>query len=86
MSKYLCVKYLTWVATQKTTQLNSYSISHLIDTVTTWWLDSDSEVTLANCWQHSDWVANGSVVTVLPVVNNSDYTVTDQSLCSHSAA
>ena len=55
-------------------------------TVTTWWLDTDSLVTVGNCRQHGDWAANGSVVTVLPGVKNSDYTVTVQSPCSHSAA
>ena len=64
------------------TQQNSYSISHLLGTVTTWRLDSDSIVTVANCRQQGDC----AVVTVLPAVNNSDYTVTDQSLCSHSTA
>ena len=38
-------------------QQNSYSISHLLDTVTTQWLDSDSVVTIANCRQHG---ASGS--------------------------
>ena len=64
------------------TQQNSYSISHLLGTVTTWWLHSDSDID--NCWQHGDWAANGSVVIVLPAVNNSDYSVTVQSLCSNS--
>ena len=31
------------------TQQKSYSISHLPDTVTTQWLDSDSVVTVGNC-------------------------------------
>ena len=52
---------------QLQTQQNSYSASHLLDTVTTQWLDS-------NC-----------VVTVLPAVNNDDYTITVQSPCSHCA-
>ena len=67
------------------TQQNSYSISHLLGTVTTQWLDSDSVVTVDNCQQHGDWAASGSVVTVLLAVNNGDYTVTIQSLCSHCA-
>ena len=61
-----------------TAQQNSYCISHLLGTVTTWWLDSDSIVTVANCRQHGDWAANCSVVTVLLAVNNGDYTVTVQ--------
>ena len=36
------------------TRQNSYSISHLLGTVTTQWLDSDSVVTIVNCQQHSD--------------------------------
>ena len=40
------------------TQEISYSISHLLDTVITQWLDSDSVVTVDNCQQHGDWVAN----------------------------
>ena len=60
----------------KYTQQNSISVSHLLDTVTTRWLDSDSVVTIANCQQHSDWAAIGSVVTVLPAVTDSDYTTT----------
>ena len=64
------------------TQENSYFISHQLGTVTTW-LDSDGVVIVNNCQQHGDWAANGSVVTVLPAVNNGDYTVTVQSLCSH---
>ena len=64
-------------------QQNSYCISHLLGLVTTWWLDSDSEVvTVANWRQHCDWAANGSVVTVPVAVNNNDYTVTVQSQCS----
>ena len=67
-------------------QQNSYSISQLQDIVTTWWLDGDSLVTIANCQQHGDWAANGSVVTVLLAVVNGDYTVTVKSTCSHNAA
>ena len=48
------------------TQQNSYSISHLLGTVITQWLDSDSIVTIDNCQQHSDWATNGCVATVLP--------------------
>ena len=35
------------------TQQNSYSISHLLGTVTRQWLDSDGIVTVDNCQQHS---------------------------------
>ena len=63
------------------TQQNSYFLNHVLDTVTTWWLDSDSVVTVANCQQHDDQATNGSVVTMLPAVNNSDI-VTVQSQCS----
>ena len=66
-------------------QENSYSISHLLGTVTASWLDSDGKVTIDNCRQHGDWASNGSVVTVLPAVNNGDYTITVQSLWSHCA-
>ena len=62
----------------KDTQQNSYSISHLPDTVTTQWLDSDSVVTVDKCQQHGEWAANDSVVIVLLAVNNSDYIVTVQ--------
>ena len=34
------------------TQQNSYSISHLLGTVTTWWLDSDGVIKAVNCWEH----------------------------------
>ena len=43
-------------------------------------------VTMVNYQQHGDWGANDFVVTVVPAVNNSDYTVTVQSPDSHSAA
>ena len=68
------------------TQWTTYSISHLLCTVTTWWLDSDSEVTFADCQQNSDRAASGSGVTMLPVFSNGDYTVTVPSPCSHCAA
>ena len=42
-TKHLCVHIKT-----------IYFISHLQDTVTTQWLDSDSVVTVDNCWQHND--------------------------------
>ena len=61
-------------------QQNFYSISHLLDQMTTQWLDI--VVTIDNCKQHRDWATNGSVVTVLPAVDN--YTrcpVTMKSLC-----
>ena len=59
--------------------VNSYSISHPRCTVTTRWLDSDGVVTGDKCQQHG-------AVTLLAAVNNSDYTVTVQSPCSHCAA
>ena len=37
------------------TQQNSYSISHLLGTVTTQWLNSNCVVTIVNCGQHSDY-------------------------------
>ena len=52
------------------TQQNSYYISYLLGTVT----GSTVTTQLINC-----------IVTVLPAVNNFDYTVTIQSLCSHCA-
>ena len=63
----------------RNTQQNSYSISNLLDTVTTMWLDSDSVVTVDNCRQSGDCAAIGSEVTVLPAVDNGDYTVIVQS-------
>ena len=39
-----------------TSQQNSYSISYLLGTVTTQWLDSDSVVPVDNCRQHGDFV------------------------------
>ena len=64
------------------TQQKSYSISHLLGTVTTLRLDSDCVVSVDNCRQIGDRAANGSVVTMLPAVVNSHYTVTVQSQCS----
>ena len=46
----------------------------------TWQLDSDSVVTVVNCQLHSDYIAIGSSVTMLPVVIIGDYTATVQSL------
>ena len=60
-----------------TTQQNFNSICHLLDTVTTWWLDSDSLVTVGKCLQHSDYTATGTSVTMLPAINNSDHTLSD---------
>ena len=68
---------------QLLTQQNSYSINHLLGTVTTQWLGGDGVVTIDNCRQHGDWAASGSVVTVMLAVVDSDVTV--QSLCSHCA-
>ena len=52
---------------------SNYTAKPLPVTYQTQWLDSDSMiVTVDNCQQHGDWVANGSVVTILPEVNNSD--------------
>ena len=68
---------------QENTQQDSYSIPHLLDTVTKQWLDSDSVVTVVKCWQHGDYTANGSYVNLLLAVINSDYTVIVQSLCSY---
>ena len=88
----VCWKILVWVKQISSkywyalnTQQNSYSISHLLDTVTTQWLDVDSDgvVTVHNCRQHGVYTAIDSSVTVLPAVVDSDYTITIQSLCSH---
>ena len=57
------------------------SVSHLLDTLTTWWLDCDSVVTIDNCQKHSYYTAIGSLVTMLPATIKIDYTVTVQSLC-----
>ena len=50
-------------------------------------IDSGNVVIVVKLPEHGDQgrATNGSVVTVLPAVNNSDYTVTVQSPCSHSA-
>ena len=66
-------------------QQSSFSISHPLDPLSTWWLDSDSVVTVVKCRQHSDYSAIGSSVSSLPSVYdiNGDYTVTVQSLFSH---
>ena len=40
------------------TQQNSYSISHLLGTVTTQWLDSNGVVTVVNCRQHGDYTVD----------------------------
>ena len=68
------------------TQQNFYIIGHLLDTVTTQWLDNDSVVTVDNFRQYGDiYDANDSVDTVLPAVNNialhCHCPVTMQSLC-----
>ena len=62
------------------TQQSSYSVGHLLGTVTTRWLDSDRVVTVVNCQKHGDYTVD-QVVTMLMVVSKSDYTVTVQSLC-----
>ena len=67
------------------TQQISYSISHLLGTVTILWLDSDCIVTVDSCRQHGDYNAIGSSVTVLPAVVNRHYTVTIQSQRSYCA-
>ena len=59
----------TCICAVSNTQQNSYSISHLL-----------LRNTVTTQLLESD-----SVVTVLPAVVNSDYTVTVQSLCSHCA-
>ena len=61
------------------TQHISYSICHLLGTVTTLGLDSDCIVTVENCWQHGDYIGIGSSVNVLHLS-----TVTTLSLSSHS--
>ena len=58
--------FLTGLAVMRhglTTQQSSFSISHLLGTVTTLWLDRDCAVTVDNCRHSGDWAANGSVVT-----------------------
>ena len=59
LSKFsTCVAFLSWFENRVlATQQNSYSISHLLDTVTTHWLDSDCAVTAVNCRQHGDYTA-----------------------------
>ena len=53
---------------EENTQQNSYSIRHL-GTHSAWIVET------ANCQQHGDWAAKGSVVTVQPAVSNGDCTV-----------
>ena len=60
-------------------QQNSYSISHLLGTVTTQWLESDSVVTVAGSTVTTRFI--NYVVTVLPEVNNGNYTIIVRSLC-----
>ena len=36
----------------------------------------DGVVTVDSWWQHGDWATNGSVVTMLPAIYNSDYAIT----------
>ena len=67
------------------TQQISYSISHLLGTVTTLWLDSDRVVPVDDCRQSGDYTAVGSSVTALPAVINGHYTVTIQWQCSDCA-
>ena len=54
-----------------TAKENPYSFCHLLRTVNTQWLDSDD-------------VGDDVVTTMLPAINNDDYT-TVQSLCSQCA-
>ena len=76
-------KFLMIHLKETNTQQNSYSISHLLDIVTTQWMDSDSVVTVGIWLQHGDWATNGSVVTICCWhFVKSDYTVTVQSLCT----
>ena len=66
------------------TRQNSYSISHLLGTVTTQCVVSDGVVTVDNCRQHDDYIVDQLCsITVLPAINDDDYTVTVKSLCSH---
>ena len=76
-----------WAAHRYTGKLLFYQ-SFSLGTVTTQRLDIDSDgaVTIVNSWQHGDYTPIGSSVTVLPAVNNGDYTVTVQSPCCHSTA
>ena len=60
----------------RSTQKNSHSISNLLGTVATRWLDSDSVVTVNDCQKHSDNSAIGRSVTVLlAVITNTTITV-----------
>ena len=70
MRKFGSVMRNTTAVRVKLTQQNSFSISHLLDTVTTQWPDSDSVVTFDDSQQHGNWAVNGSVVTMLPAVSN----------------
>ena len=67
------------IHTTNCTQQNSYSMYHLLDTVTGQWQCSHHWY----YWQQCDWSANGSVVAMLQAVINSDYSVTVQSPNSH---
>ena len=54
-----CLHHICFVLLHLSTQQNSYSISHLLDTVsvTIGWLDSVGVVTVVNYLQHSDYTA-----------------------------
>ena len=59
--RQLCEKvYMDWFSFTlvQYTQQNSYSISHLLGTVTTQWLDGDSVVKVVNCRQHCDYTVD----------------------------
>ena len=83
LGSIFCSSLTLW-ACMLTMWSNSYSISRPLDKVTSKWPDSDSVVMVDACWQHSDWAANDSIVTVLPAVNKNYYTVTVQSPCLKS--
>ena len=62
-------------------QQNSYTC-YLLGKMATQLVDSDSVDFIVNCQQHGDYtVTINCVVTMLPTVVNSYYTITVQSLC-----
>ena len=64
-------------------QQNSYSIRHQLVTVTT--MQWNGQWQCSHCWQYPAAELINCVITMLPAVYNTDYTVTVQSPYSHCA-
>ena len=71
ISHLLTQLLLTFVRYSGCFQPNTAKLQDSISHYAALWLHgSDGIVTLVNCRQHSDYIAIGSSVTVLPAVNN----------------